>query len=451
MGGIAKYDCDHAYLKTAIENKRRVIAFENQCVSDVKSLLDGYEQKLTNMINSFIQSRGKNDLNLSDRSRRSDFVKELKAITSEMQEALMVKEAEATIQVYELAVNDQFDLIQTYLELLAENPESTVVMVTGGEQAKGGDSGLKKPKVTADKATSLVTQRRVKKTIDERISSAILDFEEEFMQVFDQSTNAKAGTSSVEVIAKMRQSLERKVRKQAEFSMRSGIQTTEETAYEDIWNENEWVKPTEFQRVEVLDGHVCLECMFVDTTYNDKPLGLLHYNCRGMDIPIYYDKKGNRIHVDGIKYSRRRLSFDDRFARLSQKEQKRMLGKGKYALYKDGKLKPSEFISFGSTISLGEAERHVALKSIRKYIKTPEAAMRINNLLEAGLPPITKMNEDQLRQYENILGEQRKVLSFVPKKNFPKDKTYSDHVSELEEKLELVQLRYTSLKGGEKP
>lgn len=127
-----------------------------------------------------------------------------------------------------------------------------------------------------------------------------------------------------------------------------------------------------------------------------------------------------------------------------------MLGKGKYALYESGKLKPSEFISFGSELTLSEAERHVALKSIRKYIKTPEMAVKINGLLEAGLPPVTKMNEEQLRQYENILGEQRKVLSFVPKKNFPKDKTYSDYVSELEEKLELVQLRYTSLKGGEK-
>lgn len=449
MDALAKYDCDRVYLETAVENKKRVIAFENQCVNDVNTLLDGFEQELVALINSFVQSRGRNILNLSDRARRENFTKELKAITAKMQEALMTKEVEATVQVYELAVSDQYDLLQTYLELLSETPVNGVMVVQGGEQATSGDKGLKRPKVTPEKAKSLVTKRRVKKTIDQRISSAISDFEEEFLQVFDQSTNSKAGTSSVEVINRMRKSLERKVRKQAEFSMRSGIQTTEETAYEDIWNENEWVRPTEFQRVEVLDGHVCLECMFVDTTYNEKPLGLLHYNCRGIDIPIYYDKKGNRIHVDGVKYSRRRLSFDERFARLSKKQQQRMLGKGKYALYQGGKLKPSEFLSFGSQMTLAESERHVALKSIRRYIKTPDIAVKVNNLLEAGLPPITKMNEEQLRQYENILGEQRKVLSFVPKKNFPKDKTYSDYVSELEEKLELVQLRYTSLKGGE--
>lgn len=449
MDVYAKYDCDKAYLESAVENKKRVIAFENQCVAEVNTLLDSFEQELVAMINSFVQQRGKNDFNLRDKQRREAFIKYMKAITSKMQEALMAKEAEATIQVYELASRDQFDLIRTYLELLSENSVNGVMVQFGGEQTTNGDNGLTKPKVTVDKAKSLVTSRRVKKTIDERISLAISDFEDEFMQVFDASTNLKSPTSSVDVIAKMRKSLERKVRKQAEFSMRSGIQTTEEQAYEDIWNANEWVKPTEFQRVEVLDGHVCLECMFVDTTYNEKPLGLLHYNCRGIDIPVYYDKKGNRIHVDGVKYSRRRLSFDERFDRLPKKEQQRMLGKGKFALYQDGKLKPSEFISFGSSMTLSEAERHVALKSIRRYIKTPDIATRINGLLEAGLPPVTRMNEEQLRQYENILGEQKKVLSFVPKKNFPKDHTYFDYVSELEEKLKLVRLRYTSLKGGE--
>lgn len=446
---LAKYDCDRSYLTSAIENKQRVIAFEDSCVDDVKSILDKFEADLTAMINTFIQSRGRNVFKLSDRADREAFVSAMKAITAQMQEALLEKEIEVTVQTYEMVVNDQIWLLQDYLDSLSEQAVGAVKVTQGGEQATNGENSLKKPRLTADKAKSLVSSRRVKKTVDERITNAVKEFEVEFMQAFDDSTNSNTGTSSIEVIEKMRKSLERKVRKQAEFSMRSGIQSIEETAYMDVWHENDWVRPTEFQRVEVLDGHVCLECMFVDTTYNDKPLGLLHYNCRGMDIPIYYDSKGRRIHVDGIKYSRRRLTFDERFARLTQKEQRRMLGKGKFALYKDGKLKPSEFLSYGNSLTLKEAERHVALKSIRKYIKTPDAAEKVMGMLEEGFPKVTRMNLEQLKAYESVVGEQRKIISFVPKKNFSKDKSYGDYVSDLDQKMELVRLRYKSLKGGE--
>lgn len=89
----------------------------------------------------------------------------------------------------------------------------------------------------------------------------------------------------------------------------------------------------------------------------------------------------------------------------------------------------------------------MALKSIRKYVKTPETAMQINAMLEEGFPKITRMNAEQLRAYEKVLGEQRKVVSFVPKKNFTAEHTYADVVSELDQKHELVQLRYKQLEG----
>lgn len=439
---LSKYDCDRSYLLSAIENKRRVIALEDQCVREVDSIIDGYETELVQLINSFVQSRGKNEFNINNRADRAEFVKRMKVITANLTDALLEKELEATVQTFELVVNDQVDLLSDYLDLVAEQGCD---IVNAGEQAESGDKRLTKPGLTATKAEFLMRKPRVKKTPDERVRGAVETFEQEFLKIFDESTGTKKPTSSVEVINKMRRSLESSVRRQSEFSMRSGVQAVEEMAYMEVWKENELHKPTEWQRVEVMDGHVCLECMFVDSTYNDKPLGLLHYNCRGMDIPVYYDKSGRRIYVDGVKYSKRRLTFNERFDRLSKKQQMRLLGKGNYALYLSGKLRPDEFISYGSQITLGEAERHVALKSIRKYVKTPETAMQINAMLEEGFPKITRMNVEQLRAYEKVLGEQRKIISFVPKKNFTPEHTYADVVSELDQKYELVQLRYKQL------
>lgn len=446
---VLNYDCDTSYVNSAVENKKRVIAFENQCASEVKSILDNFETELVNMINLFVQSQGRNNLLLADKERRQEFVANMKKVTDSMQLALLEKEIESTMQAYELAVMDQYNLLKDYIDVIAEQPDSPIQVTVGGEQDAYVVARLTKPAFTSKKAKELASKKRVKKTVDERIGKAITEFEEEFMKAFDEAVNLNKNVSSMELIAKMKKSLETKVRKQAEFSIRSGIQTTEETAYQDIWDGNEEISPTEFQRIEVLDKKVCLTCMFIDSTYNEKPLGLIHYNCRGIDVPVYYDKKGKRIKVDGAKYSKRRLSFDERFEKLTQKEQRRMLGKGKFNLYQSGKLKPSEFISDGETLTLKEAQKHVALKSIRKMVKTPQSAEKVMSLLEKGFSPISKMDSDELKAYANVLGEQRKVISFVPKSKFTKKKPYSQYISELDEKKNLVKLRYKELKGGE--
>lgn len=437
---LKKYDCDSAYLKSAIETKVNLMLFENERVKELSSTLDSFEERLVNMINAYIQSKGRNTFNQSDANSRKQFIALMKTITNELQEWLLANETEVTVQTYEFVVDGQMWLLSDYIDSLPVLPDKGVIRVIGGEQTKGKDKGLSKPKITADKAKDLVTKPRVKKTVDARIKDAISDFEDELIRIFDESTRAKSKTSSVDVINKMRTAMENKIRKTAEFSLRSGIQTIEEEAIYDVWHENEWVSPTEFQRVEILDTRTCLGCLFVDTSINPKPLGLLHYNCRGIDIPIYYDENGKMIRVDGVNYSRRRLSFTDRFEKLSKKEKVRMLGKGKYSLYENGKLKPVDFMGYGGTITLGEAEKRVALKSIRSQVKTPETAMKVNAVLERGFPPISSMDESQLNEYVNILGQQKEVLGFVPKKNFF-GKSYLDYVSELDNKFELINLR----------
>jgi len=71
---IERYSCNSVYLRSAVDNKVNLMLFKNERIMELSSTLDGFEQRLVEMINGYVQGLGCNVFNQMNRNSRKDFI-----------------------------------------------------------------------------------------------------------------------------------------------------------------------------------------------------------------------------------------------------------------------------------------------------------------------------------------------------------------------------------------
>ena len=140
-----------------------------------------------------------------------------------------------------------------------------------------------------------------------------------------------------------------------------------------------------YYRVEILDSKICMHCLQIDGSVNEKPIGVTHRNCRGIDVVLLRDVNTGKYYDTNLKgygHKMRRRSFTAKFRDLNEQQKRRMLGKSNYELYVQGKLKPKDFLANGRQITNAEANIVAQLKGLKMAIDTPQKAGKMVEYME---------------------------------------------------------------------
>lgn len=400
---------DTDYLSDHIDRKITLIDAEDKIVSDIQSLMDKFRNDISGVLYLPI-------------GNREDLIKQKLA---DLEFQLADLEVDAIIQLHETSGY----LYQWVLEkYFSEVPTKTI----GGEQ----ETSVSRKNLLKQDIQKLVTQTVSRnQTISTSISGSLKSLSQDINRLSKQENiNLKDVERAFNVATKDITNATRSILQQSVYD--AELETNVDV-------DDQYI--VKFYRVEVLDSAICMECMAIDGSINDNPLGLLHKNCRGIDVMILQDAEtGKYYDVNGRGYGHkiRTRTFEQKFESLSERQKRQMLGKGNYNLYIDGKLKPSDFLSNGRQITNAEAKIRVELKTLRKDINTPSKATRIVNYIDGMFTkPITQMDEQTLLAYEKCLGIQRQIYENVPNKAFTR-KTKQSYLDAIDAKYdELNKLR----------
>lgn len=197
-----------------------------------------------------------------------------------------------------------------------------------------------------------------------------------------------------------------------------------------------------YYRVEVLDSAICMNCLQIDGSINDHPLGLLHKNCRGIDVILLKDLETGKYYDTahkGYGHKLKTKTFEQKFESLSEKQKRSMLGKSNYEMYATGQLSPQDFLSNGRQITNAEAKIKVELNGLRSSINTPQKATNLANYMESMFnKPIGKMTSEELLAYEKCLGLQRQLYENVPTKAYTKSKPKQSYIDAIDAKYDEI-------------
>lgn len=205
-----------------------------------------------------------------------------------------------------------------------------------------------------------------------------------------------------------------------------------------------------YYRVEILDTNICMNCLSYDAQFSDSPLGSLHRNCRGIDIPLFKSlNDGKYYDMDMRSYTNRirTRSFEQKFNSMSKRQQRTMLGNKNFDLFSNGKLKANDFIVNGRQITNKEAELKVKAKALKSEVNTITKANKlvkeIDNMFKK---PISKMSEAELLAYEKSIGIQKQIYENLSKKAFPKSKGLDSYISKIDAKYDAINERKNKLR-----
>lgn len=197
-----------------------------------------------------------------------------------------------------------------------------------------------------------------------------------------------------------------------------------------------------YYRVEVLDSSICMNCLQIDGSINDHPLGLLHKNCRGIDVILLKDLETGKYYDTshkGYGHKLKTKTFEQKFESLSERQKRSMLGKSNYEMYATGQLSPEDFLSNGRQITNAEAKIKVELNGLRSSINTPQKATNLANYMESMFnKPIGKMTSEELLAYEKCLGLQRQLYENVPTKAYTKSKPKQSYIDAIDAKYDEI-------------
>lgn len=229
-----------------------------------------------------------------------------------------------------------------------------------------------------------------------------------------------------------------KASKELEITTRSVIQQSVYDAERDVNINVSNGYDIVYYRVEVLDSHICMNCMAVDGSINNKPLGLLHRNCRGIDVVLLRDVETGKYYdmdLNGYGHKLKTKSFESKFNSLSEKQKQRMLGKSNYDLFKSGKLNIDDFLVNGRSVTNTEANIIAQLKS---EVDTPRKATNLVKYMDGMFrKPLSKMSNEELLAYEKCLAIQKRMYENVPNKAYGK-KTRDMYISEIDAKYDAL-------------
>lgn len=342
---------------------------------------------------------------------------------SDMEFQIANLEVDSIIQLHEYSGYLYQWLLEKYF---GESP----VQEMGGEQDTSSVQRKKLVKQDVQKMVSQTVSRN--QNISTSISGALKSL---------QSDINRLGASENINIADINRAFNN-ARRQMSSSTRSILQ---QSVYDAESNTNIYVSDDYqivYYRVEVLDSAICMNCLQVDGSINDHPLGLLHKNCRGIDVILLKDLETGKYYDTahkGYGHKLKTKTFEQKFESLSEKQKRSMLGKSNYEMYATGQLSPQDFLSNGRQITNAEAKIKVELNALRSSINTPQKATNLANYMESMFSkPIGKMSSEELLAYEKCLGLQRQLYENVPTKAYTKSKPKQSYIDAIDAKYDEI-------------
>lgn len=317
-----------------------------------------------------------------------------------------------------------------YQWLLEKHFGESPVQELGGEQDTSSVQRKKLVKQDVQKMVSQTVSRN--QNISTSISGALKSL---------QSDINRLGASENINIADINRAFN-KAKRQMSSSTRSILQ---QSVYDAESNTNIYASDDYqivYYRVEVLDSAICMNCLQIDGSINDHPLGLLHKNCRGIDVILLKDLETGKYYDTahkGYGHKLKTKTFEQKFESLSEKQKRSMLGKSNYEMYATGQLSPQDFLSNGRQITNAEAKIKVELNGLRSSINTPQKATNLANYMESMFnKPIGKMTSEELLAYEKCLGLQRQLYENVPTKAYMKSKPKQSYIDAIDAKYDEI-------------
>lgn len=342
---------------------------------------------------------------------------------SDMEFQIANLEVDSIIQLHEYSGYLYQWLLEKYF---GESP----VQEMGGEQDTSSVQRKKLVKRDVQKMVSQTVSRN--QNISTSISGALKSL---------QSDINRLGASENINIADINRAFNN-ARRQMSSSTRSILQ---QSVYDAESNTNIYVSDDYqivYYRVEVLDSAICMNCLQIDGSINDHPLGLLHKNCRGIDVILLKDLETGKYYDTahkGYGHKLKTKTFEQKFESLSEKQKRSILGKSNYEMYATGQLSPQDFLSNGRQITNAEAKIKVELNGLRSSINTPQKATNLANYMESMFnKPIGKMTSEELLAYEKCLGLQRQLYGNVPTKAYTKSKPKQSYIDAIDAKYDEI-------------
>lgn len=397
------------YISEHIDRKMLLIEAEDDIIAQIENLINQFQEQIVGVL---LLPTG-------------DKPKLIQAKIADMEFQLANIEVDSIIQLHEYSGYLYQWLLEKYF---GDNP----VQETGGEQQT--QSSIARKKLVKQDIQKMVSQTV---TRNQNISTSVNGALESL-----QSDISRLGASESVNLSDVKRAFN-KAKSQIVNSTRSILQ---QSVYDAESNTNIYVSDDYdivYYRVEILDSSICMNCMQVDGSINTTPLGLLHKNCRGIDVVLLKDLETGKYYDtnhQGYGYKMKTKSFEQKFESLSEKQKRRMLGKSNYELYATGKLSPDDFLSNGRQITNAEAKIKVELNGIKRAINTPQKATNLANSMEQlfNNKPIAKMTQEELLAYEKCLGLQRQLYENVPKKAYSKSKPMQSYIDAIDAKYDEI-------------
>ena len=396
------------YLNDYIDRKCLLIQQEDDVVEMTNALLNSFREQIIGV------------LYLPTEQNKAELIKQK---VSDLEFQLANIEVDGAIQLHETSG-------YLYQWILDKWFGSDVTHEVGGEQKTDKSFVSRKAMLKSD------IQKVISNTVsrNQNISTSISGALESFVSDINRLGSNVSVADVDRAMGRVRREVTQSTRSMLQQSVYDAERNTTITVSDDY--------QIVYYRVEVLDSNICMSCLEVDGSINDVPLGLLHKNCRGMDVILLRDLETGKYYDTshhGYGHKMRTRTFEQKFEALSQKQKRQMLGKSNYELYTSGQLKANDFLSNGRQITNAEAKLKIDAKKLRAEINTPQKATNMARHIESLFTKdLADMDSGELLAYEKMLGIQKQLYENVPAKVYSKSRPKQSYIDAIDAKYDEI-------------
>jgi hypothetical protein len=408
-------EADEDFLVMMVENKLYMNKYHKSRLKELQYIIDEYFNKVYGVFRRYLISQKRDYFILNDIHAKKKLLVDCKTILNNMKDEVEKYYIETISQTY----NYQRLYALWMLDVKVGDKNYSKPKPLGEMKEIGGEikkSLVDDPGFSKSKLNEILSKSIIGKTFSERLDEGFekgLDGISKSMDYATMSDKDGVGKEYNKFLINVRTKLTRSVQSACKRALAMGIEDAEDVGSGDVFARNNYAS-RKYQRVEILDGFTCIVCAGVDGDTYKEPLGLIHPNCRGIDVPCKLDENGNVVYRKGISGARRRSdSFDRWFNDLSEKDKRRVLGAGKYDKWKSGNLSINTIVNGARAKTLSEinnAEEITGLKS--KFEHDYDVAVNAISKLKSYLPQkdISKMADTkEINAYEKFISQKEAI------------------------------------------
>lgn len=285
---------------------------------------------------------------------------------------------------------------------------------------------LNEVNLTKEKLSELVYRPIYDKTITERLNMSQEIANKNLSTIV--TSNIEQHKSLNELFKSLNKNLTKDVRNKMKSAISMGIEEMETIGEGDVFQINR-IYVGGYQRCEYLDNRTCLVCASLDGAIYQKPMGKIHKNCRGCDIPVKLDENKQPILANPTLNNKKAMNknFDNWFNSLSEAEKQTTLGKTKYNMYKAGKLKPKDIIKGARVETLAEQKQKELITKVTAEANDYETSIKLINYTRDKLPQkdITSItSKEDVLAYEKYINIKESIYKNIPSADLKEQKIH---------------------------